>query len=593
MIFNTLSRKMKVMNKQFYISLLFSLMTTVSIIAQQPVNQDVKVVKEYDPTVSDAMKIDMMPVLDDTSTYRPSFNYTILSRAFQTAGEVEPIGAARMAPEKRPMLSNSLIRFGLGTYNSMMGELDYNILRSKNYALALNLNHQSSWGKLILEDDNEVDAPYHYTNGDLRFRRFFNNVTLSTDLSFLHRQYQYYGLQTLQSENEFLVPGYTDPISGSSLMPDVKQRVSSFGLKLGLASRNIDLSDFIWKAGLGFSSYGNRTGVHQNRFDLSTDIHIPGDALHFNIGAEVAAFKTSIPDSIGPLFWFRENQTTNVKLFPTVLWDFDFGKMELGLYSAILVGGEKEGVDLAPHAMVELTVAEGIVSLFGGITGQQHLNDYATIQLENPFVSPDLNVKSSFYGINLRGGLKGNFSSKVAFAAQVDYSIFNDEHFYVNRRFENADLLLVPHYEQSNLFGVVYDDGSLLKISGELLVQPDKRLNIKLKGTYFGWNLDTEAKAWHKPESEIKLTGIYHASRGISFDAGITYLGPRYAKTDDPLQFKTLKSIVDVNAGVQYRINNRWGAWGRLNNLAVAKYYQWNGYPSQGINFMVGTTYSF
>jgi hypothetical protein len=584
---------MKMMNKQLYISFLCIWLTTVGIMAQQPVNQDVRVVKEYDPTVSDAMKIDMMPILDDTSSYRPSFNYTILSRAFQTAGEVEPIGAARMAPEKRPILTNSLLRFGLGTYNSVMGELDYNILRSKNYALALALAHQSSWGKLILEDDNEVDAPYHYTNGDLRFRRFFNNITLSTDLSFLHRQYRYYGLQTLLNESEYLVPGYINPISGSSLMPDPIQRVSSFGLKLGLASSTTDLSDFIWKAGLGFSSFGNRTGVHQNRFDLNADIHIPGDALHFNIGAEVAAFKTSVPDSIGPLYWFHENQTTNVKLFPTVLWDFEIGTLELGLYSSILVGGEKEGVDLAPHAMVELTVAEGIVSLFGGITGQAHLNDYATIQLENPFVSPDLNVRSSFYGINLRGGLKGNFSSKVAFATQVDYSIFNDEHFYVNRYFENVDFPLVPRLDQSNLFGVVYDDGTLLKVSGELLIQPDKRLNIKLKGTYFGWNLDTEAKAWHKPDSEINLSAIYHASRGISFDAGITYLGARYAKTADPLQYKTLKSIVDVNAGLQYRINNKWGAWGRLNNLAVAKYYQWNGYPSQGINFMVGTTYSF
>ena len=236
------------------------------------------------------------------------------------------------------------------------------------------------------------------------------------------------------------------------------------------------------------------------------------------------------------------------------------------------------------------------MSIYGGLNGQVFVNDYRSMLYENPFASADINVKSALYGLNFLAGIKGNFSASTSFSAGVEYGYFNDEHFWVNKSYNNevigGEMMRSQHY--SNLFDVVYDDGSLLKVVGELTYKPKEGVVVALNGAYYGWSLDRLAAAWHKPEIEFGAETSFLLLENLHMTAGVKVLGERQAY--DPSMAnnqKALKSVVDINVGGEYNFSRHWSFWANINNIAAAKYYQWNGYPMQGLNAKAGIVFTF
>jgi hypothetical protein len=560
---------------------------------ESTVNQTVTVVRDYNPTVSDALKMESMPTIDDTTTYHPVFTYSILSRAFETANDIDQISAAKLAADEQPLLDNSLVRFGVGAYNTVLGEFSYNILQSKLYALGLSFGHTSSMGKVKLINNAKTDAPFHDTYASLGFKRFFPKVTLSGGMDFKHNMYRYYGFQTLNPLNAYELLDGSLLVTGDKLMVDKKQRLSQFNIGMGVSGNNTDAGKAQWDTWLNFSTFGNKTGVSQNRVDLQANGIFPVNSLNFLMNAQITSYKVNTPDTIGPMFTFEEKQISLISLKPRVGIKFNSGSAELGMLISSEMGRGNGEFQVAPHITGNLTVVEGIISMFGGITGHLDMNDDASIYTENPFISPDVHVKSSFYGIDLHGGLKGNFSNSTSFTARVDYSVFNDEHFYVNRQYVVSPVNGTPVYHFSNMFDVVYDDGTLLTVSGELLLKPSDDLNLRLFAKYNGWKTDNIEKAWYKPETEVGVNASYNINHSLTVDASLLMLGKRYASVPNQVNAEELSTIVDVNLGATYRVNKAWSFWGRINNAAAAKYQKWYGYPTLRLNGMVGASYSF
>jgi len=577
--------------KRNYIYILFILiaLSSNSIYAQE-LNKDVKVVREYNPIISDAFKINKLPVDEvDSTTFNPSFSYDILSKAMASGLAIEPITAARLKPERKTVLDKSYVKGALGNYATLFGDLNYNVLRSEEYALGLNIGHLTSNGDIELEDKTKSEAPIHDTWASLYFRRFWDKYTLSLDAEFDHNIYDYYGYQTMDETLDY----YYDPFNtttGDNLMADRKQRLSSFGLNMGFGNKVVDPDEVSFKANLKWQTFSNITGVSENGIGLNGKARVYFDNMFLDIVGGFDYYGTSVPDSDSPLYNFMENNTTVLNISPAVGFVFEGIDFKVGLDSYSLLGGEGDGFNIAPHVDANLVIAEGIVSAFAGVQGDYEINNYQKIQKENRFVAPDVNVLNSFNGLHFFGGLKGNFSSQTSFVARVDYSIFDNEHFYVNHSFSKVSDGTI---NQTNLFDVVYDDGNLLTLSGELKYEPSQRMNILLKGKYNGYDLDNLEKAWHKPEVEIGLTGNYEPFEDLWVNLGVYSMGKRYALDVESGEAKELKSVIDINLGAEYMISSKWTMFAQLNNAIVSKYYQWNGYPMQGLNIRVGVGYSF
>ena len=567
--------------------------------AQESINQDVKVVKAYSPTVSDAFKISYMPVLDDSTTYNPKFNYRILSASVETNYQPATLSPAKINTSRKEYLHKSYIKGGVGNYSTFLGELGYNILADEKYVLGLNVGHLSSFGDITLENDVTADAPYGNTWAAADFKHFFDDKTLNVNIDFIHNTYRYYGFQTLNSDNTYWLStgnGTGNLIPGNDLIPDDKQRLSGFKASIGIANNESDERKTKYSINGEIDAFGNRTGVNQLGFNIGGTLYRPVNNIGFGLEALIGGYKTSVPDTIGPMFTFNDRSQTIIKVNPSLNFNFDRARLKVGLLIAGVIDTQGDEFYLTPDILGELTVVEGIATVYGGITGKVNLNDYRSIQYENIFASPDVNVKSSVYGLNLIAGIKGNFSSSTSFAAGVEYGFFNNEHFWINKNYQlpPPSPEVMGNYHHSNLFDVVYDDGSLLTVKGELLYKPKAGVEINLEGAYYGWNLDDLKEAWHMPEVELGARANFNVLKNVYASLGVKYLGERMAfDISEEDQVKKLKGVVDLNIGGEYYFSKQWSFWVSVNNLAATKYYKWNGYPMQGLNAKAGVIYAF
>jgi hypothetical protein len=301
---------------------------------------------------------------------------------------------------------------------------------------------------------------------------------------------------------------------------------------------------------------------------------------------------TSIPDSIGPLYYFQERKNTLLGISPKMVFIFDRAKVNVGL----LMYGELDSFDdefqIAPVLTGELSIVEGVVSIEGGIKGHYNQNDYKSVQYENPFVSPDQNIKTAFYGLDMFATVKGNFSKSTSFSADVSYAMFMNEHFWVNKFYLYGTVSNL-NFHYSNQFVPVYDDGSLLTVSGELLYHPNEKFKLLTKATYYGWNTDSLYTAWHKPEVEFMVDSRFSPVKDLWVTAGFNVLGKRFAFDPTAIDEKKLDAVFDLNVGAEYYYNSVWSFYAGVNNIAAAKYYKWNGYPMQGVNVHIGIGISF
>ena len=584
--------EMKNVNKGL---LLITLVFCVITASGQELNKNVTVVREYNPIISDAFKINQLPVKEvDESSFNPNFSYDILSKALSSGLAVEPITAARLTPERKTVLDKSYVKGGLGNYVTVFGELYYNVLRSEDYAVGLNVGHLTSGGNVKLEDDTKVDAPFHDTWASLYFRRFWKDYTLSIDADFLHNIYNYYGLSNIQGESFYSLPNLSAPVLGTDLMVDERQRLSSFDLNIGLNNKVLDDSSIPFDANFTFGTFGNVTGVNENHFGFNGKLRAPIDNMFLDMDAGFEHYITSVPDSVSPLYQFQDRKMTMINLSPAVGFQWEGANLKVGLDVFSQIGGQDGDFNIAPHIEADLVIAEGVVTAFGGLKGDYMVNNYEKIQRENKYVRPDQNVKNSFHGIHLFAGLRGNFSSQTSFTARLDYSTFDNEHFFVNK----ADTLLsATEVHQNNIFDVMYDDGRLLQLSGELKYEPSPKFNLLLKGKYSGWDMDNLEYAWHKPELELGVTANYEVFSDFWVNTGLYSIGKRYAQNvsnnvgDNTV--KELKGVIDLNMGVNYYLSSKWTMFANVNNVLINKYYQWNGYPVQGLNVRAGVGYSF
>jgi outer membrane receptor protein involved in Fe transport len=580
----------------FFIVFILSVVWSTN--AQETIQKDVHVVREYAPSVSDAQKLNQMPHREDTLTVSPQFRYQVPGKAMVTTPEIGPIPPASLAGEPKDELYSSYVRAGLGNYELLFGDIYYNLLRNEKFALALKLGQESSWGELELEDGETVESPYHQTNGGFYLRHFFDDKTLSLDLDFRRHAYNYYGFQTIDESQNYYGPsmedGSSEILAGADLIPEKDQRLSSFDAELKLSGQQADIDETRFNVGLGLGAFGNKTGVNENRISLKGDLKKPFDNLIFSVDGGLDFFNVSEPSANErPGLWqFAERQQTLVTLNPRVVFNPNSLTIEGGLNFTGVLDDLGDEFYLAPHLTANLLVAEGIVSAFGGVTGEVRPANYQRIMAENPFVSPDVHVKSAFHNLMFFAGVKGNFSSSTSFSARVDYEFLTNEHFFVNRTFLNQ--LTVDDFGASNLFDVQYDDGTLLTLSGELLVKPVTGLDILLKGAYYDWTLDHLAQPWHRPDMELGLRGQYRWNNNLLLSAAFNVLGKRMAEDRNAVDgMKQLESVADFNLGGDYQFTSRLHFFARVQNLFGDKYYRWSGYPMQGVNFRVGAGYSF
>ena len=205
-------------------------MITVPVYSQADLQREVRVVKPYSPTLSDAEKINLLPDMSDTIQVQPDFNYSIVPKQFDVPFTLEQIKPARMVGLPLAKLYKSQLTMGVGNYFTPLAELSVNQLRSRKTAMGLNLKHHSSGGKLKLDNDVNMPAGFSDNLADLYGKLFLNNSILEAELTGGYQTMHYYGYNT-----------DIDTVLDKS---DIRQFILSAGTKVRYYSSHIDSMRF-------------------------------------------------------------------------------------------------------------------------------------------------------------------------------------------------------------------------------------------------------------------------------------------------------------------------------------------------------------
>jgi hypothetical protein len=537
-----------------------SLTTNMYLLAQETIDKEIVVVKPYEPVLSDAHKINLLPGINDTTTIKPTFTYIISPRKYETEYEIKPIKAATLKAESLDKLYKTYLKLGVGNYFVPLVEVNINSLRSRDKWLGIYLKHNSINGKIRLDEDIKVNPGYNDNIALIEAKKIFKKSVLSGYVSPEFLGLNFYGYNPLLGEIN---------IDKDSL----KQNYFYTNAGIRMASAYKDSLHLNYDAAFQYGYTKDHYDNNEHAFRLSAELNKHFRNQVFGMGAGFSHYLSpETLDSVNNTVirfepWFSRSST-----------EFTY---KLGLDLTTDIYGDDAHFYIYPIAFMQIKVLDKIMIPYFGVNGRLEQNHFGKITRENMYLMPGLSTRNTHHKINAFIGIKGNYYSKLSYHLNFNYDIADDMYFFIN---DTVDIL-------GNKFLVEYDDIERINLMGEMIFTPLDKLSFALKGNYYHYRLDSLEYAWHKPTTEISLFTTYNLKDKFLFEGNLFYIGNRYARavSGEPVK---LSGYTDLSLGVEYRYSKVLSAFIRLNNILGMKQETWMYYPGMRFNMLLGFTYS-
>lgn len=551
--------------------------------AQEGMNKEVSVVRPYSPTIGDAFKTRFIPRLDDTVQVPARFEYFIQPARINPMMRLKDLDAADYRPLSPEDLKPSHISVGFGNYWTPMGKLSINTLRNQKMSLGVDASHISSQGFVKMPDERKIYAGYGDSKVRLYGQRFFAKSTFSADAYFSEDHHYLYGYSTDTLKNGTLVTPLNLRVTQKDSVPF--QQFVILGTKMSMRSNEKSSNGWQYRidGGYDFMMHQIDGGYdillrdslkpeHQGKLEVA----LSKEFEKFTVGGEIGGDyvnRTHQPDTLSYVV---------ARLDPWIGFDWKFIK---------LMGGPKVAMDrnaekflFYPRLNVEINITNLLVPYFG-LNGYYENHTYRSVTRENPYLVSNPDLRPTNHRFIAYGGLRGRIAPSVAFNLAVSWEDARDLLFFVPD--ETSPL--------RNKFSAVYDNGSILKTGGEISLRQSDNLSFILKGNYYQYKLDSLAAPWHKPGWDLNFTTRYAWKKKLVVKADLFVFGEYSVPDQDFLVVKDSKkySLVDVNLAAEYRITSWMSAFAQVNNLISDKYFIWQNYPMQRINFLAGLSWIF
>lgn len=540
-----------------------AMLAVPGVFAQDPpgtIDKDITVIGQYTPTLSDALKINLMPAITDSFKRELPTSYTISPSALlPDKFELRKIKPAKLLPEKVEKLYKSYMMLGLGNYLSPLVKVNTASLRTNKYAYAAYLDHHSSFGKVKLANDKKVFAGFSDSKVGARGEKYFRNFTLAGN--------------TFISSNTVHNYGYRPSIDTVLDKEDIKQRLLMAGIDAAINSTYKDSSHLNYHVGTGYNYFMDLPGNSEHAININSRLSKKFKTLDGGLKADILYFgKSGGIDSAS---------NTIVSLNPSVSMNNKEWRFKAGVNLSFDIA-HKVLMDYYPDIQFQFRAADKYLIPFVGLGGHLEANNYSKILQENPFTRPGLHVQNTSHKLKVYGGLKSYITPELSVYANASYSIIENQYFYVN---DYSDSL-------GNYFSVVYDDIELLKLEGEIKYDASNKLAFRLQGQYSKPYLENIDGYWHRPLYDMSLYADYNLKNKILLYIGVNLVGQREVPTVAGNDVDELDPYLDFSLGMEYRYTKVLSAFMRLNNFTASKYQIWNQYPAQRFNTMLGFTYA-
>jgi hypothetical protein len=566
----------------------------------QTVDQNVTVEREYKPIIQDAGKIISVPEIIEPNVEKTAAKYTEFSFPLPVGQNIQTLSAAELEHQRRNNPKDAFVRIGLG--NNLNNLLDFALplLKKTDMRLDLKLNHLATFSK----------EAHSTTRAALEFNNNYKNSEFYAGVGLGHEYFKYYGEQFdmtgtpkdltslktgIYEELNFVRVNRTAQLFSLNNIVngadnDVFWRFNAFA-----GMRSLPATETIrYKAEVQYRLFDSRNGLTENIIHSKANFNTPNGRNRSGIDVEMQnmMYKTDIANTVINVW----DAYTVFSMNPYYSIERERWDIRLGVKSSFsFVHGRP--FNPSPDVSFEWKAVPEWLAFYAGAGGGYKVNTLDGMFTENRFLFSDLRVQDTYTPVSAYFGVKIKPVYNLLFDAYVNYQRIDNQYFFINKDYAysllSSTLLASPNDSiiYTNKFNVVYSAATLVKVGLRANYNLRNLVNVQLKGAYNGWNVEDIAMAWNKPKFEADLTADWRVTRNLNVTSNVFFESERFAKLGE--QSMRMRPKVDINLGASYSYLNWFTLFGKVNNLTNNRYQEFYGYEVQGMNVLVGASFSF
>jgi len=531
-------------------------------------NEVITVVREYDPSLSQANKIQRNPQMNDTVALNLDLDYRHIPVQMDVRFSADPMPPARIARTVTEPLFQNALKLGIGTYTSPDFEFTHTNDRSRSFNLGANARYFSSFGRI----DNRAFSGFSESGISLWGDRFYNDITLSGKAFYEGETRHYYHANQLENIER----------------DSIRQRFSTVGLSVALVNPSIRPARLYRNSELAYYHWSDQYQAAEDhlKFNLGLGFLVQEEQVDVNLAVDYnRAFMPSDTSS-----------TLLLELSPLVRSQWGAFHFNLGFRPQVLVDMREVATTtdlrIFPRADMTFRIVDQVLIAYAGLDGGIRQNTLRELTGENPFIQTDLplysgdTLSATIERVRLYGGIKGTLSYQSSFNLFARYRSFRDHVFYYvpSQEVTQADTMRLQ---------VVYDDATALELGGELIYFFAEKFELGVAGQLNFYSTDSLRAPWHIPASELHAHLRYDLASKIGLEVQWFHYGQRTVGRDLTGRDIALPAYHDIQLGAQYNYSKRLSAYLNIRNLLNQTYDLWDGYRAQGINVHFGFRYAF
>ena len=552
-------------------------------------NEEITVEKSFVPKIPTAKKIKSKIIISDTLTSKIESPKIFIS-SVPVASTFDP---SKGTPKKLEIIPtkesfNSRLALGFGNFNNLL--LDY------GSSISLDKRQNVDWFLFydgLLKNINDFSIDTKQSNFNLNISHQFSTSKRNSfsQINFRQHRQSFYGLPVAIEDNYVL--SNFDPI----------QRLTYFSIT----------SDWKWydKIVKGFSlnSYytADSYSTRENEISFSSKFQLDFGAIYLTAIPKINILSTNFKED----FYTRmESEFFSSFGGVSIYSSKEKGrfKFRLGIQSYFITGDEyaEKNLYYFPDVNITFKPENSNFAPFLNLNGEFYQNSFRTLSHINPYIAPAVRLRSSFSPYKIELGTRSSLSKGWEFQWNLFYS--SEENRPMFRNFgKNFDVNNIIPYRFGNSFEVLYasliSTGIKAKLKG--VFKNGGRLNFE--AAYFNYDLRNKTpqlfEALNLPEISLQFDSTLKISNKIYFQLFLKYVGVRTNSFRDiflgqgienaPILFETLDPFTQIDANIQYNLNDRWEVFVRGKNLLNQNQFFWSNYTVYPLQISLGLKYNF
>jgi len=543
---------------------------------------DVTFVGEREMIVKDALKLQSWPELRKLESSKREFSYRLLAKRMNVAPVwtmLEPVRLRVDAPLAR--LYRGYARAGYGIYNTPLLELSMTDLRSREGTWGFQASHFATDAP-----SDFVDERFQNSNGGVWLSRFIGKERVDLTANVSRNNIVFYG----NAISDTLAPDTT---------MNTHERYLSFGAEMAFKSHHRDSTTLNHEVEIGWFQLRDLTGTIENNFDGSFEVGKFVGNERFSLAGSMNLDRLVIGVN-NP-----EKERTDAAIASLIPTATSYrGPLTVTAGAGLWVDNAASRISkpfhFYPKVEASIRILRDVFIPYIRLDGGLEQNWFASMVDQNPFyyASPDSEMRTTSRSNDLEIGMRGTLTKAVSFQINVSSTKYEDFLYFVNDSLTNST---------GSRFTELYGAIKVTSVGGNLSLDLNENLDIRLVGAIYGYDTYGQNGAWNLPNSKWSMDLSYSLLDKFYVDASVTVVGARSSVSQistgpdaqlfivgDIYYYNVkLPSYIDANIGMEYRYNSRTSVWVKCSNLTNSSYRHWVGYPVQGIQALFGGSYAF